>query len=110
VWSVSPGIKRPERAHHSAFSGAEVKPIWSYTPPPHIFVPCLPVIFQTDCSIDIVLTAVWKLQPTLHRVRMVDALAGEEILRAINLARIEGGGERLCARSAVRRGIHRTFV
>ena len=73
---------------------------------PHIFVSCLPlpVIFQTDCSIDIVLTAVLKLQPTLHRVRMVDALAGEEILRAINLARIEGGGEQLCTRSAVRRG------
>ena len=75
-------------------------------------MPCLPlpVIFQTDCSIDIVLTAVLKLQPTLHRVRMVDALAGEEILRAINLARIEGGGERLCARSAVRREIHHMFV
>ena len=68
-----------------------------YLPSPHIFVPCLPVpvIFQTDCSIDSVLTALWKLQPTLHRVRMVDALAGEEILCAINLARIEGVGERL---------------
>jgi hypothetical protein len=66
--------------------------LYGVTPPPPHFVPCLalPVIFQTDCIIDIVLIAVWKLQPALHRVRMVDALAGEEILRAINLARIEG--------------------
>ena len=112
MWSLSPGIKQPERvAHHSAFSYAEVKLIWNYTSP-HIFVTCLPlpVIFQTVCNIDIVLTAVLKLQPTLHRVRMVDALAGEEILHAINLARIEGGGERSCARSAARRGIHHMFV
>jgi hypothetical protein len=81
--------------------------------PPHILVSCLPlpVIFQTVCSIDIVLTAVLKLQPTLHRVRMVDALAGEEILHAINLARIEGGGVWwCCSRSAARRRIHHMFV
>lgn len=112
MWSLSPDIKQPEReAHHSAFSCAEVKPIWNYTSP-HIYVSCLPlpVIFQAVCSIAIVLTAVLELQPAHHRVRMVDALAGEEILHAINLARIEGGEERSCTRSAVRRGIHHMFV
>ena len=111
MWSVSAGIKQPERAHHSAFTGVAVEPIWSYTSPlPHFRTLFAFTCNFSDCSIDIVLTAVWKLQPTLHRVRMVDALAGEEILRAINLARIEGDGEWLCARSAVRRGIHHMFV
>jgi hypothetical protein len=85
-----------------------------YLPSPHIFISCLPlpVIFQTFCSIGIVLTAVWKLQPALHRVRMVDALSGEEILHAINLPRIEGLGVGSgCAPGLLYAGgIHHMFV